>query len=351
MKTVLFFSCEPGGAEVLVPVIHLLQGQDEYNVVVVSYGQGAPIFEKHGIEYIPGRAYDRNDYTLFERHKPDAIITSASSFPRKDMTERYLWYNAKQLGIPSIAFLDVLQGYELRFCDELDFGKLIYFPDYINCINETGKQELISLGISTDRLKVFGHPFQSEMKLRFRHFDPAPLRKRYGYKQDDKVLLFVSQPIYEYYGDGLGFTQYTVLKYFLEMVCKQKANERIIIKLHPKERKEEFHGLLACYPHLQATIVQNEIPSIDCILIADFVFGMYSTMLTQAYVLDKSVVSFLPGRKVEYFMTKYDYIHCIESFEEGYDYDNHCSYLKNCKPFEYFFDKHEFLEFLKNIAL
>lgn len=351
-NTILFFSSEPGGAEVLVPVIQLVQSTSGYSTVVLSYGPGAAVFEQHGIPYVNTGKYRLGDFSPFDRYHPQAVITSASSFPAKDMSEKYLWHDARLRGIPSIAFLDVLQGYHLRFCDEHDYEKLIYFPDFINCINEVGREELLQLGIESTRLVVFGHPFQSEMKTRYQQVDTGILRTRTGYGIEDTILLFVSQPIEEYYGDRLGYTQYTTFQYFLDHVAKRHTREKIILKLHPKENRSSFQDIISSRMLKNVSILQNEISSVDCILIADLVFGMYSTMLTQAYVLEKPVVSFLPGsNKEEYFMTKYDYIPCLQSFQERFDYDLFIrTYRDARKPYEYHFDKQRFASFVQTMG-
>ena len=45
-KKILFFSCEPGGAEVLIPVIRLVQAQPHLEAVVLGYGHALARFAK-----------------------------------------------------------------------------------------------------------------------------------------------------------------------------------------------------------------------------------------------------------------------------------------------------------------
>jgi len=51
-KIILFFSCEPGGAEVLIPVIKLVTKETSHKVIVLSYGHGAERFARKEVEYI-----------------------------------------------------------------------------------------------------------------------------------------------------------------------------------------------------------------------------------------------------------------------------------------------------------
>ncbi|MED4780395.1 polysialyltransferase family glycosyltransferase [Brevibacillus choshinensis] len=349
-KKILFFSCEPGGAEVLIPVIDLLRNEEEYDVKVLSYGQGAVTLGKHGILFEHINKVTSGDDTIINDYQPDVIITSASSFPLQDMSEKYLWQIARQKGIPCVAFLDVLQGYELRFSNGANLTELTYFPDYINCINEMGKKDLVELGINKERLITFGHPFQSYMKKNM-NYNGSLLRRQHGYRDNDKILLFISQPIFEYYGETKGYTQYSVLEYFLSSIVKGIHEEKVIIRLHPKDQRNKFLEIIERSAHKNIELIQNEYSSIESIAMADYVFGMSSTMLTQAYILDKPVISILLENKDEYFMTRFNYIYNVESFSDTYDYDSYDLYIKE-KPlvhFEYHFDCDRFLEFLREI--
>ena len=102
---ILFFSCEPGGAEVLIPAIKLLQAQEKFDVDVIGYGFALERFKSKQVacKQIPSIMLD--DFSILESHAPHLVITSATSLPSVDMTEKILWYQARQHGIQSIAFL------------------------------------------------------------------------------------------------------------------------------------------------------------------------------------------------------------------------------------------------------
>ena len=94
-KKILFFSCEPGGAEVLIPVINLLQSKS-FEVTVATYGYAVERFKKKNISYVEIEPINKDDISIFEKFKPDLVISSATSLPHKDMSEKYLWQNAKK---------------------------------------------------------------------------------------------------------------------------------------------------------------------------------------------------------------------------------------------------------------
>ena len=143
LKKVLLFSCEPGGAEVIVPVAKLLAETRDYDVTVTGYGYAIERFERHQIPYTLVEKIEKNDNEFLNRFTPDLLITSATSIPAKDMSEKHLWYLAKNAGIKSIAMLDQWQNYSIRFSGTSDKEWLAYLPDAINCINDIGKKEMI----------------------------------------------------------------------------------------------------------------------------------------------------------------------------------------------------------------
>ena len=66
LKKVLLFSCEPGGAEVIVPVAKLLAETRDYDVTVTGYGYAIERFERHQIPYTLVEKIEKNDNEFLE---------------------------------------------------------------------------------------------------------------------------------------------------------------------------------------------------------------------------------------------------------------------------------------------
>lgn len=298
-KTILFFSCEPGGAEVLIPVIRLLTAETPHRIIVWGYGLGAQRFSRGGIEYIEIERVEKKDRSIFDTLQPDLLITSATSMPERDMSEKHLWHIARQLGIPSMAFLDQWQNYAIRFSGSGKNEYLAYLPDYINCIDEIGKAEMTVVGFDPGKLIILGHPYLSAIKDDFGKIDGNSIREQLGILENQKVALFVSEAIQEYYGQIRGYDQYRVLAMFLEAIKERSVHWRPVIKLHPKDKAAKFEQVMESYSQLAPLIVSNEINSLECLKIADLVVGMTSIMLIEAFVLGKNVISAQPDLKIE----------------------------------------------------
>ncbi|RZI42059.1 hypothetical protein EGT07_15845 [Herbaspirillum sp. HC18] len=294
-KTVLFFSCEPGGAEVLIPVIEWFSGQPDYEVVTCGYGHGAARFADKAIPHVAIEPIAKEDNRLLIHSKPDLVITSAASLPERDMSEKHLWLQARDAGVPSIAFLDQWQNYAIRFSGPCNTERLAYLPDYINCIDGIGRREMIAAGFEEARLVEFGHPYLSALRERALQVDRNAVRKRLDFNEAQSATLFVSEAIREHYGQARGYDQYDALSLFFAMMERTPERSRPLIKLHPKDELQAYEALLNRYASLDPVVIRNELNSVECIEVADAVFGMTSVMLIEAFVLGKPVVSLQPG--------------------------------------------------------
>ena len=342
-KRILFFSCEPGGAEVLIPVIKLLK-ENNFDVIVTAYGHASMRFKEKNIDFEEVETIKENDFTLIDRFSPDLIITSATSLPHKDMSEKYLWKNAKEKNIKTIAFLDQWQNYAIRFSGTEKNERLTYLPTFINCINDIGKEEMIAEGFNANILKLFGQPYLSSLLADADKTDIGAIKEQLKIKRGQRIFLFVSEALKENYGETLGYDQYSVLDFFLNNLNKA-VDAAVIIKLHPKDDLEKFSNITSRHKNLNFKLITNELSPLKCILIADFVFGMTSIMLIEAYILGKFVTSLQPNLIVKdpLLLSRGNYISKISTYE---DFDVLSSFSGNEKHFEFKFLEKEFLEFV-----
>lgn len=347
-KVILFFSGEPGGAEVLIPAIRSVMTHTPHKVIVLGYGLGADRFSNKGIACTtvdPIRAHDSH---LINTYQPDFIVSSATSLPERDMSEKQLWRNARVAGIPTLAFLDQWQNYAVRFSGVAADERLAYLPDYINCINETGKCDMAREGFRSDMLVKFGHPYLSSLNSIAANIDEAAVRQRLGVEPTQQVALFVSEAIREHFGGVRGYDQYDALRVFMEMVSSSDVKYRPLIKLHPKDVQEGYDRILRGYSGLMPVITHNQASPVECIQIADCVFGMTSIMLIEAFVLGKPVVSIQPGLMVEdpMILSREGYIARITDAHHLPRLEAALSFKSPEQTFEFAFREEEFLAFL-----
>ena len=308
MKRILYFTCEAGGAEVLIPIINNMKKDRDYEVSVLSYGYASERFDRKGIDFINVEPISIDDFSIFEIYKPDAIITSATSLPHKDMSEKYLWQNAKEKNIRTIAFLDQWQNYAIRFSGISHSDYLKFQPDLINCINDIGRMEMVREGFNNKKLIELGHPYLATLKS-IACDKPSILRKLGILNTNKQIVLFVSEAIEENYGNNRGYNQYNTIEFLLSQDFI--LDKHVIVKLHPKDNKKKFKEFK------NILYVQNEFTSLDMISIADFVMGMTSIMLIEAYILGKRILSIqLNASEDLLLLSKYDFIKKITSINQ-----------------------------------
>lgn len=344
-KRILFFSCEPGGAEVLIPVIKLIDQQQDYEAVVVAFGHAMDRFKKKNVEYVKIDPIARDDFSVLDHYAPDMVITSATSLPFVDMTEKHLWIQAREQGVPSMAFLDQWQNYVQRFSGVDASEKMAYLPDYINCINMLGKNEMVSEGFDPTILVAFGHPYLSSLQHEALELDGLRLRDRIGLSSSDRVVLFVSEAIRQHYGNQRGYDQYDALNLLMEYIASSEPDSILLVKLHPKDDLDGYGNLQNA--KLNTRILQDELTSLECITIADVVYGMSSIMLIEAFVLGKPVGSIQPGiHGVDAFVLtrscRMDRIESLDGFV--------ASYRSHSDDNDFYFDESKFLAYLDRCA-
>lgn len=154
-------------------------------------------------------------------------------------------------------------------------------------------------GFDDARLVEFGHPYLSSLKSDLQAVDVASLKAGLQIHAEDKVALFVSEPVREHYGNAHGYDQYQVLEYFLTCIAAETDRPEVVVKLHPKDNRASFQVLAEKFKALSPRFIGSELSPIECLALSDYVFGMRSIMLIEAYVLGKKVASLQPGLCVE----------------------------------------------------
>jgi hypothetical protein len=293
------FSCEPGGAEVLIPAVRLLRQTGRFDVDVATYGHGVTRFTAKHVDCREAGPIAEGDLRLLDQCAPDLVLTSATSLPFVDMSERHLWRQARRRGIPSLAFLDQWQNYATRFSGTDAEDRLAYLPDWINCLNAIGRSEMVEEGFDEARLFPLGHPYLSSLAADARSADVRAAKARIGVPAGAEIALFVSEPIREYFADRYGYDQYVVLDYFLSSLSAGSRRPHVVLKLHPKDDRASYDTLIRRFPDLPMHVVSSELSPLEAVAISDWVFGMTSIMLIEGYVLGRTVVSLQPGLRVD----------------------------------------------------
>lgn len=261
----------------------------DLSTVFYSSGVGASRLRATGSKYFEIACDEPAMKEMLERERPDVVVTSATSIASQNPGEGFLWKLCKELEIPSVAFLDQWQNYRMRF--SADGRSLDTLPDWINAIDATGRKEMISEGFAPEMLKEWGHPYLDFFTKKLRKL--IAIEPRGG----QRVILFVSEPIKEFFQASRGYDQFTAFDYFLKIIANTMSPDscRILVKLHPKEIQSAYFEEALHNFKFQYRILGAEVLPEEALLGADEVYGMTSILLIQAYLLGLPTYSVQPN--------------------------------------------------------
>ncbi len=348
LATVVFFSGEPGGAEVLAPVIDFMEEIGRWRIEVIAKGLAIDRFENNGVLY-KKTSVKEDVLRMLRDAEAGLVITSAASLVEIDATESDVWKICRQNNITTLALLDQWQNYSARFFPEGISVSQDDLPDYINAINAIGKADMVREGFPEERLITFGHPYLTRIARDYNHADKKEARKALGVSDNQQsISLFVSEPIAKYYDRTRGYNEEDALDIWLDWIGNREDSPIALVKCHPKEDPKKLQAILAGHPTAKASLIKQGISPFQCLVAADEVYGMTSIMLIEAYVMGKPVLSVQPSSSGvdQMVLSRLGYIRRATSLEE---LDVPIVVSHGAYNFEYKFNQPYFLQFLEEV--
>ncbi len=293
---------DPGGANALAPVLEALVSSG-HPLRILAYRQALQLWRERGFS---PQAVDESDpeEALTTALSGAGLLLTATSVNGVDIECRATAL-ARNLAVPSIALLDFWSNYRLRFARE--DGKLM-LPDAIAVMDARAVKEMAAEGFPADRLRITGQPAFDDLAARRAGFDNAhrqELRRTLGIEAENRLILYVSQPLAELYGSAnnarehLGFNEDEVLSSCEKSLAtlSQRHDRKIVLAIrpHPREAREKFSS--SQVGRFRAVIWDGP-DRIDATLAADLVLGMNSVLLLESVLLGQFVVSVQPGLRI-----------------------------------------------------
>ncbi len=310
---VLFFAHDPGGVNVLLPLIKSID-RKKYYIDVYGRNESRCLFEKAGIDYkvLPDKYVDEDSLEdLLVKNSIEVVVTGTSA---NDFTEKYLWKAASNRGILSIAVLDAWINYGIRFSkwgqrDSDKYDKdadITYIPSVICVMDELSKRELIRVGIPELRIIVTGQPYLECLAKTLESVSKREIKKCreriLGTSSNKKIILYASDNISSSFNDKehelyFGYNEKTIFEE-LNILLKDRASEDfvLIIRPHPKENIEYWKSRIE-HEKSYKVIIDKEIPLGIILNSADIVISMMSMILIEAALINKPILSVQIGLK------------------------------------------------------
>lgn len=195
--------------------------------------------------------------SLWKNLAPDLVVTSASGTELEAQTITL----SREHGVAVVAILDSWYGYARRLGNQI--------PDHIVVIDDVAAADAVREGLPADRLRIVGHPAWERVLV-------LP-------DTNLKVVLFVGQPIRQQYGNDLGYDQHTAFR-LLQQAAELRPDliEDVLFSPHPADDMKP----------------PSEIESVtgaEGLQRAGIVTGMFSSLLVEAALAGRHVVSLHPG--------------------------------------------------------
>lgn len=321
---ILFFSRDPGGTNVLVPMIKHFQRL--YKIEVFAKDLAETIYQKEGVQYrnivdVISNFDGESIRTFLSMKQPRLVITGTSTI---DRSEYRFWMCCRELGIICCANVDSWAFYKERFCIEpLSLGVSIietgksFFPDYILAIDQEAKKEMEKDGIPTEKIVVAGywHFFYQRGEIRKRDGrNVARFRRKLLNGKKARIILFLSEGFSDLFGEdpesGYGYHEKTTFSALEDALRPYENTEdyMLVVRPHPKEKLEWWFETM--HKSSLEIIVDKDTELLDQIQAADLVTGMQTQCLNDALLAEKPVISIQIGlnRKNPLFASRHGLI-------------------------------------------
>lgn len=288
---ILALSHDPGGAEVLEPVVQEIRTQPDLDLEWIHTPQNRTL--DGWMELARER---------LQQPRPDLLLTATS---HGAALEKAFIRQANLLGIASLTLLDSWSNYRERFLEPGEELAPEFLPNRIGIMDKFSEIEMSELWFGVKRLRQVGQPGFDRF-LQWAASTQAgaiktQLRQNLTPKLGEKLLVFFSQPIEAMDGGPgnptyRGYVESEVLELLLRALasCKGLAPFRLAIKLHPKEKSGKYDAMLKQNP-VPAQVIDHARAD-ELLLACDVALGMTTTMLVKGAFLKLPVISIQPNQ-------------------------------------------------------
>lgn len=289
-----------GGARAILPVLHYLKKTTDILIEIINHGYIG--------DHAP-KSWPRADLTENEIEVRKTLLAGFDAYifgtSVHDTFALEVVHIAKELSVPVVCVLDNWMNYKRRL--EMD-GLPPLYPDVYAVMDDLAKKEAVEQGIPERILCITGHPGLSDLADQYDSYpfdDRFEILKNFGFSQEKKLVVFISEPAEMDQGPDLtcpryrGYTEKTVLKSLLKYLQIFSNGIQVGIVPHPRE---DVSALLQIWEEgkgeLQGGILSFKTGR-EAMFIADGVCGMASILLYEALLIGKPVLSLQPDLRLQ----------------------------------------------------
>jgi hypothetical protein len=242
MKSILFVAHDPGGANVIKPVIEHYAKHDHIQSHCLLLGPAAeritpqsPTLQRHHVRTIttpdfPNElsAEPSDIITLLETIKPDVVFT-ATSF--NSNLERLAVRFANERGIPTVSILDFWSNYAKRFT----LDGIVSAPEVLLVADGRMKREA-EAELPGTTVAISGNPHLASITAKY-----AEARQKAASQIQAPLsrIRFFCENIRHYYPDK-PVNEFSIMPTFLQSLTESGFHGEVLIRPHPMESREPW---------------------------------------------------------------------------------------------------------------
>ena len=279
----LFVFSDPGGAKPMLSYATLNASLSD--VLVISDRKYA-FFHDFQISVI--FYYNESIAEIIDKHKPSFIFTGTSYTSKLEIKFIKI---AKELGIPTYAFIDHYTSFLERF--DLN-GEMIY-PDFICVIDNIAKSILHQNKIEIPAI-ITGNYFHEYLKNWKPIYTKKELLEKAGIQLSKKKLcVYGPDPLSNKIKfNEFDFDELEATKHLSKIAEELEETHQFILNPHPNQNLEKISK--ACGNHM--FLITQPIDVNSLIYYADVVIGFFSNFLLEARILNKPVLRFFLNKEM-----------------------------------------------------
>lgn len=308
-KKIIVVASHTGVANAVVPVIKRLSYRKDIQISVFSHKVSQRVFRENSIEYkrVDGDVSLMSMLNLLRKEKPDLILTGvAGQAGEKDVIEQTIVLAGKEIGVRSLAILDLWGSYSRRFSDIYTGEKFKFLPDKIAILDQVAEGEMREEGFDKKRMVITGNPHFDDLPQKAKQFtetEKQAIREKIGLNID--LLLFFAGAIFLKEKEEMGYWDLDIISLLVKVLDSlPRKNIGLAIKLHPNVM---YPGT----PHRDLTLLEKYLRKISrqdiklikdvstqkLVLASDITMVAVSTMGVEAVYMGKPCISLQPGLK------------------------------------------------------
>lgn len=283
-KTIIAVCHDAGGAEVVSAFVK--KNISKYNFVCLAIGPAEKIFKRKKLnKFLVSRT--KNPEELFDKFKKIHLILVSTNWS-SSISHNFI-RGGKSRGIKTAVYLDHWVNYRERFGYPRTGWKK-NLPEEI-WAGDKRAYKLAKEFFKGLTIKLVPNYYFEEIKKEYKR-----IKKN---KKEKNGILYISEPISEQinvFGDKnkIRYNEFEILEKLFDFFTKEKVKRKIIVRLHPSEKKDKYDTIILKYKNKLKIIKSYNRNVFSDLTECSTVIGIKSMAMVVAYLCGKKVISFSP---------------------------------------------------------